>query len=188
MKARRVVGAAVRATLAGCAAAWLILWGVSLWYCHEAHVGHHGGTGGIGLTARLTPGALQLTGIRFVSEPGRAAEGMNGYYDVRRWADNPGLIRRPDWVTAGFGVRRWQQTVTAYGPAYTNYYLGASIPFWLLAVLCGVGPALHARRQRVRRRRRAGGLCLACGYDLRGTPEQCPECGTGVDPARRPVR
>jgi hypothetical protein len=51
-------------------------------------------------------------------------------------------------------------------------------PHWtLLALLC-VPPAFaFARRARQRKRARSG-ACPSCGYDLRSTPERCPECGT----------
>jgi hypothetical protein len=54
------------------------------------------------------------------------------------------------------------------------------IPLWLLAAGAAVPPALYWKRRAAERRQRrweAAGLCYCCGYDLRATPGQCPECG-----------
>ena len=46
-----------------------------------------------------------------------------------------------------------------------------------LFALVGLLQLARARRMtRIRLRLRAG-QCLACGYDLRESPERCPECG-----------
>ncbi len=56
--------------------------------------------------------------------------------------------------------------------------------FWLLAVappLAGAAGLYAYRRDqsaRQRERRSRTGCCQGCGYDLRATPSQCPECGT----------
>ena len=40
-----------------------------------------------------------------------------------------------------------------------------------------VGALLKAAKRKWRSR---SNLCINCGYDLRATPERCPECGTAV--------
>jgi len=53
----------------------------------------------------------------------------------------------------------------------------ASFPLWLVCGTTAIAPALWIKRRwraTVRKRR---GLCAACGYDLRGSSDRCPECG-----------
>ena len=54
------------------------------------------------------------------------------------------------------------------------------IPLWFITALAGVLPAVRLRRALRRRRIRranAAGTCSVCGYDLRASPDRCPECG-----------
>jgi hypothetical protein len=60
--------------------------------------------------------------------------------------------------------------------------VAATVPqlhVWASGVLLAIPPALYLRR-RLRERRRVPGICAACGYDLRATPERCPECGSAA--------
>jgi hypothetical protein len=55
-----------------------------------------------------------------------------------------------------------------------------TLPHWFIAVVTGLPAVMYLRRairSRRRERRRQAGLCIVCGYDLRGTPDRCPECG-----------
>jgi hypothetical protein len=49
-------------------------------------------------------------------------------------------------------------------------------PLWPIGVMLAALPALRVRRLLMRVRPR--GHCARCGYDLRATPDRCPECGT----------
>ena len=59
----------------------------------------------------------------------------------------------------------------------TLRYWQLAIP-WLLALLAAIPTALLFRARARQRARRRQGQCRNCGYDLRATPDRCPECGT----------
>lgn len=52
----------------------------------------------------------------------------------------------------------------------------------LIAALA-VFPAVRIRHELRRHRRARADQCVHCGYDLRATPDRCPECGTAVKTA-----
>ena len=82
----------------------------------------------------------------------------------------PGVM----WFRVASEFRRYEPA----DPTFSYVHRGLEARYSLLAGLFGVGPAAVATRF-LRRRHRTlkTGLCPTCGYDLRATPERCPECG-----------
>ena len=70
-------------------------------------------------------------------------------------------------------------------PRFRQFDNCFSVPLWFLFILAARLPGIRLARifslyRRLRRRKRlpATGHCQKCGYDLRATPNRCPECGT----------
>jgi 4-amino-4-deoxy-L-arabinose transferase-like glycosyltransferase len=51
------------------------------------------------------------------------------------------------------------------------------VPLWAVLGPAVLFPALWGWRWRRLRKGHRAGLCPTCGYDLRATPDRCPECG-----------
>jgi hypothetical protein len=71
------------------------------------------------------------------------------------------------------GVSTGGQVVPRY-----NWTPVFGFPYWGAVVAATLAPVAWTFRHRRYRHRVTKGLCLACGYDLRASPERCPECGT----------
>jgi hypothetical protein len=94
-------------------------------------------------------------------------------------ADTVGSALAPGDVSAALGF------VFANGPierlSVRSWLAGLRVPNWFLLVALALLPARWAALRRGRWRREelaARGLCPGCGYDLRASPERCPECGS----------
>lgn len=153
----------------------LVLWARSR--RHSQIVGFHTPAGRLQAIASDRAGMLLFfSDVPFGREYGLSIETMSVPADdfqvLHDWVYDQ---TREKWHFAGFHLASGKLDLTGnLAPRYS----ALTLPYWALLLLLAPGPLAMFRRLIVRWRRSRRGQCLRCGYDLRHSPERCPECGT----------
>ena len=101
--------------------------------------------------------------------------------------DEPGWTHRGYPASNSLGGTDYSRRVLGFGSGVQlNGGLFVNVPYWSLMLLTAL-PALMVIRSELRRRRFRAGGCPVCGYDLRASPDRCPECGAEAAIAPREV-
>jgi hypothetical protein len=143
-----------------------VLWVRSYWVVRSLYVTVWRSDSAVHVaSASEQSGTLQLGWTRFVTSPPGPRVQSTKYAPMTR----PFMVKDLTAFEAGH---------RSFGPFSRLETWHVDLPLWVPAALC-LAPGLVAWRvARRRRRRHAAGLCRDCGYDLRASPDRCPECGS----------
>jgi hypothetical protein len=96
-------------------------------------------------------------------------------------------------VTAFLAVNNYARWVEGYVPSDTSavihdvsnlfaswIWAAVTIPIAVVPLIWLCGHIKQSIRQAIERNRLSAGRCLICGYDLRASKCQCPECGAAI--------
>lgn len=190
MKQRRRLGLRARRRIypAALAVAWVVLaaavglWLTSGWRYYL--VGTQIGSTSIELV--LQRYELVATLVR---GPGRVNGSFADVIDPvnRPYLNIPGIASyRPQELANRWWIVQWESrvsTASLFAAAYAQptYTRSVRFPFWLAILPLMIWPLTALVRSTRRRRRVAAQKCAQCGYDMRATPDRCPECGAVPD-------
>jgi hypothetical protein len=112
--------------------------------------------------------------------------GFSGFhgYPSAAWAMTPQqTFSGNSFLGFGFDRTKERNSFLGLSLGQSVSYWEIIVPWWSLVSATAVLPALRLRAHWRLRQRCAVGLCPTCGYDLRATPDRCPECGAVPSPA-----
>jgi hypothetical protein len=179
----------VKTVLLGAALAAVVLWPVSCGQLTGVYAQRYTMGPGWGEYRKCTAGCwdgrvvIGRYWMHVSGEPGLAfirdmvASGGEGW----RWdrGSEAGSWDEGDWP-GRWGLLRWNVTDDKV-PLVTYARRNFAAPLWMLALFAGTWPVasivLTIRRRRRQSRAARVGCCQRCGYDLRASPDRCPECG-----------
>ena len=160
---------------------------------------------GVSLVLCLATGALWVRGCRHVdhvtwwrstSVPGQqgwlfAVAGHGGVGVGRYVYSAPAVVEKLEWnvnrTTEGYAGGGWTNRSLLNRLGFyaiplplkgTDRLDAMAAPVWFILLLTAVLPGWRLLIWQRDGARRKDHLCAACGYDLRATPDRCPECGT----------
>ena len=122
--------------------------------------------------------------IYFIADRSSVSLCFRGYIETITQQEADGLIRNPsawfhDIHLLGFRVFYGDECIYANQTGFRggDYRYGLGIPVVLAVPLLLVFSIVLFKKGRKAVDTHVG-VCQKCGYDLRATPDRCPECGT----------
>jgi hypothetical protein len=171
----RLFNLAAAVSLSFCALA-LVLW-VRSYYVRD--IIDFGRKGGGSHTAQSILGRVHVvSSLGTGRESGRTIHASDRLSPHAIW--NGGMSGYPPRVEWHFGCvwQRYSKHLMSVLGVFATERRLVVVPYRWLVALSAVLPAIAVIRAVRRRHRAVRALCVKCGYDLRATPDRCPECGT----------
>jgi len=165
---RRLFTLASATSLVLCLAV-VALWVRSYWAADDLTVGNSHSVRWIS-TAR---GRFAVIRLKYLAT--LPAERQGWHYKVSDPGEVAANVSAVAASTAG-GLDFWRVRVTSEAHSDLQVFV-AVLPLWLPFAVIAVMP-LRWFQTMLLRRQSGLGICPSCGYDLRATPNRCPECGT----------